>query len=171
MREKILRLWAIASEQDPSLAASVPAFTNFDIGKLKIPQTIQVHPDVASYFATCVPQRPLDLGFHILLSPEEIELDNTEALPASLACPHGLVTFGNEPSQDALALDLESGRVCVLSHDSYEPEAGVVVGYDQERRRFIHTPLSHETFFQTAGKIYQSLDVFFDDWKRQLESA
>lgn len=145
-----------------------PPLSSFDASKL-VPAGSKWHADVKSYLEGCVPAETVELKPFHLLGVEELEEANSEYFPGHVTAPYGILTILTDEDGDALAVDIQDGKLYHLSQDRFELE-GIIVE-DEETGEGVKLELTRENILNSAEGFWPSLSVFFKDWLTHLESA
>lgn len=119
-------------------------------------------PEARVYFDSCVPRTLIERPFFSLLSPEGIETAHRNRLPGAFVYSWGYVVFGSECNGDAIAVELDSGRVFVLSHETYS-ERGIA-----RTCRTEYLPVTAANIADTALAQFASITEFLLHWREIL---
>jgi len=165
MSEQIIELLRLAG-------ADLPTFTAFDLFSLPIPLDLIIHPDVADYFATCVPAQESWIAYLEILTPETILEENTQLMPCSRLCRHGFVAFLRADG-NVFAFDISTGTVHHFSHevdygDTSPPDAPSPWRFWHGDAKKPHGGLTRAAIIASAIETYPSFDAFSRKWQKMM---
>jgi hypothetical protein len=170
MRERLIKLLRLGSERPPK-------FGSFDLSALDLPRDLFVHPDVATYFASCVPEEEVECFFLTLCSVNSLWTQNLEMMPCCYLSRYGFVGFGKLSNGDSIAFDVSSGAAYVFSHEiDYSGEANLDVSHPSAWRAWHPdaprlAPMSRLVIIGSALEKFPSFDAFCDVWEQEILDA
>jgi uncharacterized Fe-S center protein len=117
---------------------------------------------VSEYFSGCIPAETLKLKHHRILSPHQILEENQNLIPGCYSIGYGLPVIATDDSGDAVSVDIESGRVYLLSHDKFESD-GLHRGWNEEMTDFLPVlPFTRANIIKTAEEDWDSIEDFIE---------
>lgn len=121
-----------------------------------------VNYEAGLYLAECVPNRQLTLGDFRILGVKELREENLELMPGYLVSPLGFICIASTAGGDAFAVDCETGKVYLLSHDKYN-EGTISPGWNENHSGFLpDIPINRENIIATADREYDDIREFLD---------
>lgn len=138
-------------------------FRPFDVVELLSDLENPLDAQVTEYFETCVPDQDFDLdGIHIL-SAARIKEENMDMIPGCLCLPFGFVTIATTESGDDFAMDVQTGRVHLLSHEKFD-DGKIEPGWNAEFSNFLPPlPITKANIVLTAEASWDCVPDFLKE--------